>query len=247
MQAVLALWQRLVPVLRLLGWVAVLALLTGLSLWQLRRAEEKTQRIDAFAQAQTGPGQDAPDERAARRRAGDDAVFVKTCLTGRYDAARQFLLDGQVQAGQAGLHVWTPLRRQTGAPVIVDRGWVAQDAERGPAESIEVGGGERFVCGMLTRFPRSGWRLPAPPATTWPRNVVYPDSADLEAALASPVYPLVLLLDPHAPDGFRRQWQPVSLGPERHYGYALQWAGLALTWIVATIAYRRRHRRSTSR
>lgn len=243
-----SLWRWVMPALGLAAWVAVLGLLVGLSAWQIRRAEEKTQRIDAFAQAQANPGDEAPDERVAQRRAAEEAVFIKACVTGRYDAGRQFLLDGQVQDGQAGLHVWTPLLRQEGTPVMVDRGWVAQKADRGPAEPIEVDGAERTVCGMLTRFPRSGWRLPAPPeATAWPRNVVYPERGDLEAALDAPVYPLLLLLDPLAPDGFRRHWQPVSLGPERHYGYAVQWAGLAVTWVIATIAYRRRHRRATDR
>lgn len=242
-----ALWQRLAPVLRLAGWSAVLALLIGLSLWQLRRAAEKTQMIAAFAQAQANPGQPAPDADTALLQAGNAVVFVRTCVTGRYDGGRQFLLEGQVQEGRAGLHVWTPLIRQAGPPVVVDRGWVAQDARRAPMEAIEVDGAERTACGLLVRFPRSGWRLPAPPATAWPRSVVYPDPGDLEAALASPVYPLLLLLDRHAPDGFQRQWQPVALGPERHYGYAVQWAGLAVTWVIATIAYRRRHRRATDR
>ncbi|HXF08074.1 MAG TPA: SURF1 family protein [Candidatus Acidoferrales bacterium] len=236
------------PAVILVGWSAVLALLLGLSLWQLHRAEEKTRLINAFVAAQFTSVGDAPDEESARRLAGEAAVFVKACVTGRYDERRQVLLDGQVQGGQVGLHVWTPLIRETGPPVIVDRGWVAQNARFGPAASLDVGGGIRTVCGTLARFPRSGWRLSPPNGSTdWPRRMVYPDTADLKSALGLPVYPLLLLLDPDAPDGFLRRWQPVSLGPERHYGYAVQWAGLAATWIVATFVYRRRHRRSARR
>ena len=239
---------RLAPAMTLVGWSAVLALLLGLSLWQVRRAEEKTRLIDAFVAAQSASVDDAPDEEAARRLAGEAAVFVKACVTGRYDESRQVLLDGQVQGGQAGLHVWTPLIRETGPPVVVDRGWVALDARFGPAAPLDVGGGTRTACGMLVRFPQSGWRLPPPRgATDWPRRMVYPDINDLESALGLPVYPLLLLLDPDAPDGFLRRWQPVPLGPERHYGYAVQWAALAATWVVATVVYRRRHRRSTRR
>ena len=239
---------RLGPALALVGWSAVLALLMGLSLWQLQRAGEKTRLIDAFVEAQSASVDEVPDEEVARRLAGEAAVFVKACVTGRYDERRQVLLDGQVQGGQAGLRVWTPLLREAGPPVIVDRGWVAQDVRLGPTEPLAVGGEERTACGMLVRLPRSGWRLPPPRGVTdWPRRMVYPEMADLEGALGLPVYPLLLLLDPDAPDGFLRRWQPVSLGPERHYGYAVQWAGLAVTWVVATIVYRRRHRRSTRR
>ena len=81
-------------------------------------------------------------------------------------------------------------------------------------------------------LPRAGISLAAAPEPGWPRRVSYPTHAALEAALGQPLYPGVLLLDPVAADGFRRDWQPAGMTPERHVGYAVQWFALSLTLLV---------------
>lgn len=60
----------------------------------------------------------------------------------------------------------------------------------------------------------------------------FPDSSDIAAALGGRVYQQILLLDPDAADGFRREWQPPGLGPMRHVAYAIQWFALALTAVI---------------
>ena len=40
------------------------------------------------------------------------------------------------------------------------------------------------------------------------------------------------MLDEDQPDGYRRDWQPIVYGPEKHYGYAAQWFGMALATII---------------
>ena len=38
---------------------------------------------------------------------------------------------------------------------------------------------------------------------------------------------MIVRLDPGAPHGYRRAWQVVPFGPERHLGYAVQWFAMA--------------------
>ncbi|MGC1730607.1 MAG: hypothetical protein WA747_14670, partial [Steroidobacteraceae bacterium] len=45
-----------------------------------------------------------------------------------------------------------------------------------------------------------------------------------------PLEPRILLLDPHEPFGFAREWQPPGLPPLRYLSYAIQW------WCFAALA-----------
>ena len=60
--------------------------------------------------------------------------------------------------------------------------------------------------------------------------------AELASALGAPLEPRILLLDPQAPFGYVRDWQPPGMSPLRHFSYAIQWwsfAALALiVWAV---------------
>jgi surfeit locus 1 family protein len=59
----------------------------------------------------------------------------------------------------------------------------------------------------------------------------------LEPVLGAPVLPRVLRLAPESDHGFRRDWPTVSMTPQRHYGYAVQWFGLAVALLVMYIAH----------
>ena len=48
--------------------------------------------------------------------------------------------------------------------------------------------------------------------------------------------PVMLLLEPEEPDGFVREWHPLTFGPERNVGYAVQWFGLALALAIIYLA-----------
>ncbi|MGM0571288.1 MAG: SURF1 family cytochrome oxidase biogenesis protein, partial [Pseudomonadota bacterium] len=37
------------------------------------------------------------------------------------------------------------------------------------------------------------------------------------------------------PGAFRADWEPDMMGPQTHYGYALQWFSLAAALIILTI------------
>jgi len=54
----------------------------------------------------------------------------------------------------------------------------------------------------------------------------------LAAVLGRRLEPRILLLDPGAPDGYLREWQPPGLPPLRHWSYALQWWAFAVAAVV---------------
>lgn len=223
------------------GWgIAVTALLltafVSLGYWQIDRYREKRAMVESFAAGSESPVELAAQDVAALPR------YQHVRVRGAYDPARQVLLDNMPSAtGRPGYRVLTPLRRP-GSDVLlmVDRGWVPLGATRDDLPDVSVRPDEREVSGKLDELPAPGLRLgdaAAPGSTSWPRVLNFPTRPELEAVLAAPVEPRVLLLDAGAADGFEREWRPaMRFGPERHLGYAIQWFALALTLTAIFVA-----------
>ena len=54
--------------------------------------------------------------------------------------------------------------------------------------------------------------------------------------LGYPLLPLELLLNPDQPDGYVREWHPLTFGPERNVGYAVQWFSMAAVLVIIYLA-----------
>jgi surfeit locus 1 family protein len=58
---------------------------------------------------------------------------------------------------------------------------------------------------------------------------------ELSQAFGAPLEQGIVLLDPHDPDGYVRDWHPPGLDPARHWAYAVQWwafaAVLLFLWV----------------
>lgn len=213
------------------AWTAtlpLLALLCGLGTWQLRRGAEKAALAGSYAAGQAQQPQELGAEiPAATRRP------VRVRATGRYDGARQLLLDNQSHEGKPGYHVWTPLLLTSGATIVVDRGWLPLGEARERLVSLAAPAGDVAVTGLWRSLPEPGMRLtgsddcPSPPS--FPVLVNYPSHAELACLLGEEIGHGVLLLDAADGGGYVRDWsrQILSIPPSRHYGYALQWYALA--------------------
>jgi surfeit locus 1 family protein len=229
-----------------LAVILVTPLLIGLGFWQLDRARQKRELIAAFEQG-GGPAVSLDEALAGGL---DAALYRHVWLEGRYLADRQFLLDGQIIAeGEIGYGVLTPLVLADGrGTVLVDRGFVAQDASRKPLRDIAVADTERRVQGRIARLPRAFKLGPASESASpdWPRVMLYPERAELEAALGRPLLEPMVLLDADEPDGYVREWRVTEMSPERHVAYALQWFAFAATLVVIYVSLMLRSRRARS-
>ena len=214
----------------LLGLVvlAAVAMLARLGFWQLARGHEKQALIDGYEQAMKA----TPTllNRVSGARPPDR--WTPVIIRGRYECDRQLLLDNQSQAEQAGYDVWTPLRSDDGALVIVDRGWIPRQPHPAPASPPPA---PAEVRGLWRALPVPGLRLNADNCSPqgWPRIVEYPTAEDLRCLYGEVPLAGIVLLAPDANDGFVREWHPSpGFPPERHYAYALQWFALSLTLLI---------------
>jgi surfeit locus 1 family protein len=207
---------------------AAVLLFGALGQWQLDRAGEKRALHEEFARA--GPALPLPPAASLAGR------YQRVTARGSYDPGHQFLLDNMMHAGRAGMHVLTPLLLADGSAVLVNRGWVPFGSSRSSLPEVAVGAGPRIVTGRVDRLPRPSIELAASPARGWPRLVSYPQIQELSAALQRELYPQLILLDPHDPDGYLREWRVPGTAPARHLGYAIQWFAFAATAVAIWLA-----------
>ena len=125
--------------------VVVVVTFVNLGFWQLRRLDEKRDRNRVVTSRTAEPV--APvDEVLSTDDSFADAeavAFRRVTATGTYDADRQVLVRGRSRDGAPGSWVLTPLVREDGTAVVVNRGWIANSGqlERVP-DDVEVPDGE---------------------------------------------------------------------------------------------------------
>jgi surfeit locus 1 family protein len=219
--------------------LALCVLFVRLGLWQWHRWQAADAAWTRFTR-----GADVL-EPLGTRGLSEVARFQRVSLTGTLDGAHQFLLDNRSYRGSPGYEVLTPLRRADGRMLLVDRGWVAFTGSRSHLPDVRLAEPAAVVLtGRIADLPSAGLASgrAAPAARDpWPRVTSFPTLAELSASLGAPLEPRILWLDPGAPFGFVRDWQPPGLPPLRHLSYAVQWwcfAALALA-LWALFAVRR--------
>ncbi len=218
--------------------LCLLPLLIALGLWQLHRADEKKALLEQRSQR-------SHDQRlqltADSHDDGDALRYREVRVAGTYDSRHQFLIDNQIMHGKVGYFVMTPLILQGGTrAVLVNRGWVALNRERANLPDIAFDGHETTVTGRINHFPGVGYKLPGAeiPTEGWPAVVQVVDREVLEKRLGYPLFGFQIELDKDRENGYLRDWRTtIIMTPERHFAYALQWFGLAITLVILFISF----------
>lgn len=230
--------MRLNTAIKLGMLMLAVAALVALGFWQIQRGREKQRLIADFRQAEAAEAVPL----TATLPLPQGLLMQPVSFGGHYEPAHQLLLDNQQHGERSGYDVWTPFRLDSGALIVVDRGWIADAKALSPPPA-----GEQQLRGLRRTLPQPGLRLGASELCSgqgWPRAVLYPQPADLRCLLGEAPLPGVVLLDPHADGGYVRDWLPVQgFPPQRHFGYAMQWFALAATLLVLTLLFMFRSRR----
>jgi len=224
--------------------LAACALCVRLGFWQWHRWQDADAAWTRFAR-----GADAVQP-LGERTLQAAPLFQRVSVTGRLDGQHQFLLDNRGYRGRPGYEVLTPFTVTDGAVLLIDRGWVPFTGARSRLPDVTVSDAAPVsLSGRVADLPSAGLaigRAPPNPADPWPRVTSFPRAAELAASLGVPLGERILLLDPDAPDGYQRDWQPPGLAPLRHLSYALQWWCFAALTVVGWAILGVRRARSLS-
>jgi surfeit locus 1 family protein len=210
-------------------WLVTLAAAVGLcatfalGVWQLGRAHQKEALAAAIAAGRTQPPlpHDAllgPD--AASR------LHSPVRLRGQWAADRTVFLDNRQMAGRVGFYVVTPLRLEgSDAAVLVQRGWAPRNfAERGRLPEVQTPPGPVEVVGRIAPPPAKLYEFAGAAAGPIRQNLDLPAFA---AETGLKLLPLSVQETSPASQGLLRDWPVAGSGPEKNYGYAVQWWALA--------------------
>lgn len=206
--------------------VLLLPVLCGLGFWQLHRAEEK--RLILLSQRSRMEAPVFKLESLVEKPA--DLEFRRIQARGKFDTRYQILIDNKIVQGHAGYQVVTPLQLQnTDVYVLVNRGWIAMNADRRILPETKTPAGLVTVSGVIKLDPRdvadfgSGNRS----NQGWPAMVRWLDIKALQAETGLKLQPFVILQSAEKDSVYVRDWKVINMPPEKSLGYAAQWFSFA--------------------
>ena len=204
-----------------------LAFFGALGFWQLDRAAQKERLFAAFAGAASQP----PVTLEAARRMQASPRYPLVSVRGHYDAAHTYYLVDRTHDGKVGTIAYAIFEPADGStPLLVDRGFVADDAHGHAANIPPPPDGELELSALYAPTPGSGLRMGGnalPRQKTWPKESIYLDVGEIAADSGRSLDAKILKLAPDPTSGFVREWRPDVFPPERHRGYAFTWFTLA--------------------
>jgi surfeit locus 1 family protein len=220
-------------VLGTLGVFCAAALCIRLGFWQLDRRHQRLDR-NAVIEARMG------SEPVALRGAPDDTAglaYRRASAHGPFDNNRSIILAGRSYNGAPGVYLFTPLRLDDGA-VLVLRGWLpAPDAATVDLVPV-VRDGDLDVAGILMPFPVAEHDDAGGASfrQTWFRF----DGDAIRAQFPYPVAPVYLQATSrpnHAMSSDTARDFPVVLAPPAldqgpHLSYAIQWFSFATIFVI---------------
>lgn len=223
--------------------VALLVLIAciQLSLWQLDRADEKS---DLMSQWESAEALDL-----SVFEAEGAPLYSEVSGAGRFDPHRQIFLDNQIRSNHPGVHVFTPFTPEgTDQIILINRGWQPWLRRSGQWPEFDTPTEPVTIRGRISEPPRVGLEIgraePLNPEQ-WPNLMTYFDIERIRDAMGSSVAGQVILLDPeHAEHLTGDEWRLINMGPDKHRGYAFQWASIGLAvfilWLILTLRSFRR-------
>jgi surfeit locus 1 family protein len=209
--------------------MAGVALCVSLGLWQLERAAYKESIELKFEQRLGEPYQSF----SAQQDFGD-IEYRKLKLRGRFDNARNLLVDNQLHQGRAGYYVLTPLLLDDSDRIIlVNRGWTPWGDSRSETALISPPANDDGVTGIAFFPSEPALRLGEFELTNqWPQLIQHIDIDALQAQFSDRLIPFVLWLAPEHEGYYVREWNPVWMRPEKSQAYAVQWFAFAMLALV---------------
>jgi len=224
-------WQPNAKLLFLV--LLMMPLLISLGYWQLDRALEKREILAEFkANQQSLPAA------FEQLDLGKNLQYKQVQFIGELDASRRVLLDNRVRNGRPGYEIFEALTLVGGdLKVLVNRGWVQGSLDRNQLPEIEPVPGQVLLRGSLYKVLRGGLQLDdgVRAVDSWPGRVGWISAERAAEVFGEEFFAYQLRLDSDSIGALTTGWPTVSVQPEKHTAYAVQWFVMALVLLLLTI------------
>jgi len=227
----------------------LIPVMVRLGFWQFHRHEDRVARNELIAASLSAAP--VPVERLAApgRGPADDDRYRPVTATGTYDPRHETVVRQRTAADgrRIGYHVLTPLVREDGTAVLVNRGWVPAGGDLTKFPDVPPApSGEVTVTGRLMADETAGGGVREKRGLP-PRQVMLIDSERMARELDRPVLGGYVALEKTSPEPSGEQPEPLpepdhsGIGP--HLAYAFQWwlfaAAVPVGWLVLVRRERR--------
>ncbi|WP_289029104.1 SURF1 family protein [uncultured Paraglaciecola sp.] len=226
----------------LVTFFAVVIMFT-LGVWQIQRAQEKTDRLLSIQEAENA-GQMTLHN--LLKDNSNNMLDMSISMEGEADPIRYFLVDNKINQGRVGYHVLVPIKTLQGW-VLANFGWIAAMNSRNTLPAVKLHSDLTEYFGMVT-IPTKNVMVQetAKLDGEWPKLLQQVDIEIMQQHLQQDLLPFVVLLNQDLESGFERHWQRVVMPPEKHLAYAAQWFLLAIAAVVIfVVAHRKKQQRNT--
>ena len=206
-------------------------ILIYLGSWQVMRGLEKK---DIVSQHYENKSLSVISEKEMATLNSENLIYRTVNLEGEYQS-ESYILDNRLYRQEAGYEIFTTFETSEKNLFLINRGWVSkEDYEKGTEEAE----GKVTIQGVLSPFKRFGLNLVDQIYLDgWPKLVQQVDYETTKNDIGNSINESVIQLSAASAGAFEPIWKPVDLKPSRHFGYALQWFGLALVLICSYFYY----------
>lgn len=223
--------------LSLLSLVFIIIFIS-LGCWQLSRAREKSDMLQQFhLRTQAAP------VTAKDLEMPNDWRFYQVKLEGKFDDQHTILLDNKIFNGKVGYEVYTPFNAKgMNQIVLVDRGFIPVGVSRELLPAVpKAAKGTVTIHGIIATPPLyvAFGQMSENGKVQWPLRVEYIHLPQISNLLNEKVYPYVVSLYPASSSALQVKWNIMTVDPNKHKGYAVQWFALALTLLIISVILNR--------
>jgi len=219
--------KRIPIIATLVAFVAVVIMLR-LGFWQLDRMDVKQIRLASLNQKLESGNASLVSLSDDLKQAADTPV----AFVGNPDLERLIYLDNRIVGGAVGYEVLMPVETNIGW-VLVNLGWIQASGSRSTLpEAVVPNTGGEFVGNVVIPTLNPMVKETAVKSDGFPLLIQQVDLEKLTELTGLALQPFIIALRADPTSGFKNNWRPVVMPPEKHFGYALQWFGLAITALV---------------
>ena len=217
-----------------LTFLHLLLLVLSLGVWQIDRGYNKKELENTFLERQSQPVKEIKYNAFL-----ESDLYRNVVLEGKY-LEKIFFLDNRIHNGKPGLKVFSPFETTNNNLVLVSRGWIELE-DRSKLPTINTTKNVLKLQGVLR--PESQDFVLENEEMNNKNNPILLQTVNLSELsnfLGKPLSPYILELSELSESAFVKTWQPINLSSFRHFGYAVQWFGLAVVLIVGYVFFLRK-------
>ena len=214
---------------RIKWWLVTFATLFGvlvasnLGRWQLSRADQKESLQASMNGRALQPHLQSSD--LQKPFEVSDLLHRRAVLRGSWLAAHTVYLDNRQMNARVGFFVVTPFALDGGGTVVVQRGWVPRNfKQRDELPVVQTPAGIVEIEGRIALPPSKLYEPGSSMIGAIRQNL---NLSEYQIEIGTVLSPITLIQTGITTEGILREWPAVSLGVDKHHGYAFQWFGLA--------------------